>query len=93
MFGAMSEKKLHFIPQKLAGDLDVDRGSEVTVEKGTISPQGPDGPRGIPGRMGAPGPVGPQGPLGDQGLPGNPGEPVRALPTRGGCMPRALSFS
>jgi hypothetical protein len=43
--------------QKLASDLDVDRGAEVTVEKGEISPQGPDGPRGIPGRMGAPGPV------------------------------------
>jgi hypothetical protein len=58
----------------------VDRGSEVTVEKGDISPQGPDGPRGIPGRMGAPGLPGPIGPLGDQGLPGNPGEPVRDLP-------------
>lgn len=53
-----------------AEKLDNDRGAEVTVETGNLSPPGPQGPPGAPGPVGGVGPIGPPGPLGPPGAMG-----------------------
>jgi len=68
-----AQEELKSQVKKFAEDLDNDRGAEVTVEKGYLSPAGPQGPAGAPGPVGGVGPMGPPGPQGFQGKKGEDG--------------------
>jgi hypothetical protein len=74
--------------QRMAEKLDKGRGTEIAVEQGNNSPQGPDGERGFPGPKGPPGPagvMGPPGPVGKDGAQGPKGaEGVQGPPGKRG---------